>query len=92
MELGPDSIRVNAILPGIVSGSRQSMQQKAQADRIGITDEEMQKRYIANISLRKKVTEIEIAELILFITSSAGRSISGQSLGVCGNVESMRRG
>jgi NAD(P)-dependent dehydrogenase (short-subunit alcohol dehydrogenase family) len=92
MELGPDSIRVNAILPGIVSGSRQSMQQKAQADRIGITDEEMQKRYIANISLRKKVTEKEIAELILFITSSAGRSISGQSLGVCGNVESMRRG
>ena len=91
MELGPDNIRVNAILPGIVSGVRQSAQQHAQAERMGVTDDEMQRRYVANISLRRKVSEEEVSELILFITSARGRSISGQSLGVCGNVETMRR-
>lgn len=91
MELGPDRIRVNAILPGIVSGERQSTQQKTQAEHLRITNEEMQNRYEANISLRTKVTEMEIGDLILFITSPNGRSISGQSLGVCGNVETMRR-
>ncbi len=91
MELGPDGIRVNAILPGIVSGERQARQQRAQAQRLGISDEAMQARYVANISMRRKVSEQEVADLILFITSSQGRSISGQSLGVCGNVETMRR-
>ena len=89
MELGPDGIRVNAILPGIVAGQRQGVQQQAQ--RLGISDEEMLQRYVANISLRSKVSEQEVADMILFVTSPAGRSISGQSLGVCGNVESMRR-
>lgn len=65
------------------------MQQQAQ--RLGISDEEMLQRYVANISLRSKVSEQEVADMILFVTSPAGRSISGQSLGVCGNVESMRR-
>lgn len=92
MEVGPDNIRVNAILPGIVEGERQLRQQDAQADRLGISREEMQQRYVRNISLRRKVTEEEVADLILFITSPAGRGISGQSLGVCGNVETMRRG
>lgn len=91
MELGPANIRVNAILPGIVSGPRQAAQQRAQAERLGISDEEMHARYVRNISLRRKVDEVEIADLILFITSDKGRSISGQSLGVCGNVETMRR-
>lgn len=91
MELGQDGIRVNAILPGIVAGDRQAAQQQAQAQRLGISDDEMQQRYVANISLRSKVSEQEVADLILFLTSPAGRSISGQSLGVCGNVETMRR-
>lgn len=92
MELGPDKIRVNAILPGIVAGPRQLAQQKAQAQRLGISDEEMQERYLRNISLHAKVSEEEIADMILFITSPRGRSISGQSIGICGNVETMRRG
>lgn len=91
MELGPDNIRVNAILPGIVSNERQRRQQAAQAARFGISDESMETRYVQNISLRRKVSEAEVAELIAFVCSPAGRSISGQSLGICGNVETMRR-
>jgi len=91
MELGPDNIRVNAVMPGVVINQRQKRQQAAQAERLGITYEEMEERYVRNISLRRKVTEQEVAELVAFICSPAGRSITGQSLGVCGNVETMRR-
>lgn len=91
MELGPDNIRVNAILPGIVGNERQRRQQAAQAARLDISDEEMEARYVKNISLRRKVSEAEVAQLIAYVCSPAGRSITGQSLGVCGNVETMRR-
>jgi NAD(P)-dependent dehydrogenase (short-subunit alcohol dehydrogenase family) len=91
MELGPDNIRVNAILPGIVENERHLRQQAAQAERLGIPVEEMHERYVRNISLRRKVSEEDVAELVAFVCSPPGRSISGQSLGVCGNVETMRR-
>lgn len=91
MELGPHNIRVNAILPGIVAGERQTRQQNAQAARLGVSEEEMQRRYVHNISLRRKVTEQEVADLVYFVCSAAAGGITGQSLGVCGNVETMRR-
>jgi NAD(P)-dependent dehydrogenase (short-subunit alcohol dehydrogenase family) len=91
MELGPANIRVNAILPGIVEGERQLRQQNVQATRLGISEEEMQERYVRNISLRRKVSDLDVAEMVAFVCSPAGRSITGQSLGVCGNVETMRR-
>lgn len=91
MELGCDNIRVNAILPGIVAGERQTRQQNAQAARLGINEEEMQRRYVRNISLGRKVTEQEVADLVYFVCSPAASAITGQSLGVCGNVETMRR-
>jgi NAD(P)-dependent dehydrogenase (short-subunit alcohol dehydrogenase family) len=39
------------------------------------------------VSLRRMVTADDVAGTVLFLASSAGRNISGQSLGVCGNVE-----
>ncbi|WP_442597179.1 SDR family oxidoreductase [Parapusillimonas sp. JC17] len=91
MELGEFGIRVNAILPGIVDTERHRRQLSAQASRLGISEEAMNTRYLETISLREKTSEEEIADLILFICSAKGRHISGQSLGVCGNLETMRR-
>lgn len=91
MELGAHGIRVNAILPGIVDNARHRAQVGAQAERLGISEEAMNRRYLDTISMGAKVSEEEVADLVLFITSSRGRHISGQSLGVCGNVETMRR-
>ncbi len=92
MELGEYGIRVNAILPGIVDTQRHREQLGAQAERLGITEEVMNARYLDTISMGEKVSEAEIADLVLFISSPRGRHISGQSLGICGNVETMRRG
>ena len=89
MELGPVGIRVNAILPGIVAGERQDRVLQARAQVEGITFEEAQRQRLQSVSLRSMVSADDIAELVLYLCSSAGRMISGQSLSVCGNLETL---
>ena len=88
-ELGPEGIRVNAILPGVVAGPRIDSVIQARADALGVDFATMEKEYLSKVSLRRKVSAQDIAGMILFLCSSAGRNISGQSLGVCGNVETL---
>jgi NAD(P)-dependent dehydrogenase (short-subunit alcohol dehydrogenase family) len=87
MELGPDNIRVNAILPGIVAGERQERVIAAKAASYSIAHEAMRERLLSKVSMRKMVSAQDIAHQIIFICSPAGAMISGQSLSVCGNVE-----
>jgi NAD(P)-dependent dehydrogenase (short-subunit alcohol dehydrogenase family) len=88
-ELGPDNIRVNAILPGIVEGPRMTNVIKARAEQTGVSYAEMEKTYLDRVSMRRMVTAGDVAATILFLLSAAGRHISGQSLGVDGNVEAL---
>lgn len=88
-ELGPSNIRVNAILPGIVEGPRMEGVIRARAAQLGISYEEMQKEYLSRVSLRRMVSQDDVAAMIAFLLSDAGRNISGQSLGVDGNVEAL---
>ena len=89
MELGPDNIRVNAILPGIVEGPRQDRVLSAKAEALGISLEAMRERALQRVSLRRMVTAHDIAAQIIFICSQAGANITGQSLSVDGNVETL---
>jgi NAD(P)-dependent dehydrogenase (short-subunit alcohol dehydrogenase family) len=89
MELGPQGIRVNAILPGIVEGPRQDRVLSAKAKSYGITLEQMRARALERVSMRTTVTAHDIAAQIVFICSTAGAKISGQSLSVDGNVETL---
>ena len=89
MELGPSGIRVNAILPGIVQGPRQDRVLSAKAESFGITLEAMRVRALERVSLRRMVSAQDIAAQIVFICSPAGANISGQSLSVDGNVETL---
>ena len=88
-ELGPDGISVNAILPGIVEGPRMDGVIEARASATGISIEEMRATYLETISLRRMVHPQNVADMALFLCSPAGRTVSGQSLGVCGNVETL---
>jgi NAD(P)-dependent dehydrogenase (short-subunit alcohol dehydrogenase family) len=90
MELGPAGIRVNAILPGIVAGERQERVLQARARVEGITFEEATRQRLQSVSLRSMVTADDVAEMVLFLCSPAGKMISGQSLSVCGNVETLK--
>jgi NAD(P)-dependent dehydrogenase (short-subunit alcohol dehydrogenase family) len=87
IELGPDNIRVNAIQPGIVKGPRIQRVIAARAKQLELSYEEMEKQYLAKISLRRMTTPEEVAATALFLCSPAGSGISGQAISVCGNVE-----
>jgi NAD(P)-dependent dehydrogenase (short-subunit alcohol dehydrogenase family) len=86
-ELGPDNIRVNAILPGVVAGERMDRVIDARAQTLGIDFESMRDQYLEKISLRRMVTMEDVAAMALFLSSPAAANISGQAISVDGNVE-----
>lgn len=88
-ELGPHGIRVNAILPGIIEGPRMSKVIADRAEQVGVSNDEMTRRYLNNISLRRMTSPRDVAAMVAFLISDAGRNISGQSIGVDGNVETL---
>jgi len=88
-ELGPSNIRVNAILPGIVAGPRIDRVITARAKQVGVSRKEMTRRYLERVSLRRMVTADDVAATVAFLMSPDGANVSGQSIGVCGNVESL---
>ncbi|MCK1758982.1 SDR family oxidoreductase [Bradyrhizobium sp. 137] len=90
MEIGPDGVRVNAIMPGVVSGDRIERVIAAKAKAVGLSYDEMKRKWLDLISLRRMIPPQEIAEMIQFLISDAGRNISGQSLSLCGNTETLR--
>ena len=88
-ELGPDNIRVNAILPGIVKGPRMEKVIRDRAQATGVSFNEMERDYLDKISLRRMVTMQDVAATAAFLLSDAGANLSGQSLAVDGNVETL---
>ncbi len=88
-ELGPDGIRVNAILPGIVEGPRIERVIAARAEAVGVGYKEMEREYLNKVSLRRMVSARDVANMVLYLCSPLGRNISGQALSVCGNVETL---
>ena len=88
-ELGPANIRVNAILPGIVEGPRMTRVIEARAQQTSVSYEAMERSYLERVSLRRMVSAEDVAATVAYLLSPAGRNISGQSLGVDGNVETL---
>lgn len=85
IELGPDNIRVNALLPGIVEGPRIDGVISARAKLEGIEDDAMREEYLRSISLGRMVTADDVALMCLFLCSPAGRNVTGQAISVDGN-------
>ena len=87
MELGPDNIRVNAILPGAVDGERVERVLQARADLANSTLDAVTQNALKNQSLKYFVNPKHIADLCLFLASESGRSISGQILPIDGDKQ-----
>lgn len=86
-ELGPDNIRVNAILPGLVAGDRQRRVLEAKAQQRGISYAEMERTAFSYTSIKDYVTPEQIADQILFMCSPRGSTISGQAISICGDTQ-----
>ncbi len=90
MELGPSDIRVNALLPGLVTGPRIRSVIAARAAATGQSEEEIERGFLADVSLRRMVDASEIAGMVTYLLSPIARSISGQSISIDGNFEVIR--
>ena len=86
-ELGPFGIRCNAVLPGIIDNPRGRRLITQLADERGQTVEEAHERYVSFISTRSLITCEEVADAAFFLAQDAARNITGQLIGVCGNLE-----
>eukprot|EP01102_Stenamoeba_stenopodia_P008751 TRINITY_DN2553_c0_g1_i2.p1 TRINITY_DN2553_c0_g1~~TRINITY_DN2553_c0_g1_i2.p1 ORF type:complete len:140 (+),score=16.64 TRINITY_DN2553_c0_g1_i2:382-801(+) len=77
-EVGPQSIRVNAILPGAIRGKRLDNVMKNRAEATGLTFEAVQKQLLENTALKRFVEKSEVADSVMMMAEATG--ITGQSL------------
>jgi 3-oxoacyl-[acyl-carrier protein] reductase len=68
VELGPRSIRVNAVAPGVVRTDRSQMSQ------------EMVKQYTSAVPLGRLATQQDVANAVLFLCSDLSSYVTGQTL------------
>jgi len=76
-ELGPDNVRVNAIMPGWVLTDRQR--------ELWVTDEALA-AHLDRQCLKAEIMPADIVSPTLFLASSASRMMTGQALVVDGGV------
>jgi NAD(P)-dependent dehydrogenase (short-subunit alcohol dehydrogenase family) len=88
-ELGAYGIRCNAILPGIVEGDRIRRVIEAKAQILGKTFGDMQSDLLAQASIKEMIAPEQLADMMLFLASPRGRTISGQAISVDGDLQGL---
>lgn len=89
IELGPDNIRVNAILPGAVDGPRIRRVIAAKAEATGSSVDAMTARYTSQASLNRLIDPDDIARMAVFLAGPGGRNVSGQALAIDGDTQAL---
>lgn len=89
-ELGPFGIRVNAILPGPVDGERIRRVIQDKATTRGVDYEDVETEFLQTNSMGVMVDPLDLARMALYLTSDAGKAISGQALSVDGDTRYLR--
>ncbi len=82
LELGACGIRANAIAPGAVAGDRIERMFAGRAQISGRSLAEVRDEAMAQQSIKGMIDAKDIAALAVFLASDAGKSISGQVLGI----------
>jgi NAD(P)-dependent dehydrogenase (short-subunit alcohol dehydrogenase family) len=83
IELGPEGIRVNALLPGLVAGDRIRRVIEAKAQQNGRSFKDQEDFMLQFTAMKDYVTPQQLADMVVFTASPRGRTISGQSISVC---------
>jgi len=90
LELGPDSINVNLVAPGMVDGPRFRDKVVPQvAAQHCISAEEAAARHASDYALGRISTDADIADATLFLASDRARQITGVDLPVDGGWASL---
>ena len=86
-ELGPDNIRCNAILPGVIDNPKGRLAVENRARDLRQSYEEAEAGLLEYVSMRSWIAPEEVADTVFFLASPEARHVSGQTIGVCGNLE-----
>jgi NAD(P)-dependent dehydrogenase (short-subunit alcohol dehydrogenase family) len=89
IELAPLKIRVNAIQPGAVEGDRIRRVFAAKAQVRGVSMQTVQEEALSHASLKEMIAPQQLADMMVFLASPRGRTISGQAISICGDVQSL---
>ena len=72
-EVGSRNIRCNAIAPGFI-----------ETEMTEVLDEKVREAYLTNIPMKRMGKSEEVADVCVFLASDMGGYISGQTISVCG--------
>jgi NAD(P)-dependent dehydrogenase (short-subunit alcohol dehydrogenase family) len=83
-ELGSDNVRVNALMPGAVSGANMDriLQSRAVAENRPVQEIE-QENYTHVAALKRWVDPEEVARAALFYASDLSSAVTGDKMKVC---------
>jgi NAD(P)-dependent dehydrogenase (short-subunit alcohol dehydrogenase family) len=83
-ELGPHNVRVNALMPGAVSGANmdQILQSRAETENRAVEEIE-QENYTDVAALKRWVAPEEVAKAVLFCASDLSSAVTGDKMKVC---------
>jgi SDR family mycofactocin-dependent oxidoreductase len=82
IELAPEAVTVNAILPGAVD----SPMLAGLADELGLTPDDVHKRWLNDQLLMEVITPDEITGALMWLLSDAARRVTGHCLAVDGGA------
>ena len=84
-ELGPQGIRVNSIAPGYIWGDTLKGYFAHQAEKFGMTVEQIYEHTASNTDLKRLPTTDEVSDAAIFLASPMASAITGQCIDVnCG--------
>jgi len=86
LEAGAAGVRVNMVSPGGVDGPRLTRQLGEQAEREGLTYEEVYARFCGTAALGRMSSDADVASAVVFLLSGAARNVTGQDLLVDGGT------
>ena len=85
-ELATDNIRVNSVAPGNIATSMHFTALREEAEKRGITFEEMKKIEWDKIPLGRAADPAEVVAAIAFLASADGTYLTGTTIDVNGGV------
>jgi NAD(P)-dependent dehydrogenase (short-subunit alcohol dehydrogenase family) len=83
-ELGPDHVRVNAVLPGWIGGPNVELHLRMESERLGVPVDEVRREIESRTPLRIIPPQDDIANAVVFLASPWSRVITGVLLDVNG--------
>lgn len=86
LEAAGRGVRVNAVCPGFVATPMQDREVIWEGRLRGLPPEEVRREYVAMTPLGRLCEPDDVADVVLFLASSASRFMTGQALNVTGGL------